>query len=69
MSEPSRVIYIDMTDERKAHWGRVSSEIIDLLKREFPNPMEAHGLLNVVLKGLQDTYGIEDSYTMKEKIQ
>jgi hypothetical protein len=69
MSEPSKVLYIDMTPERKAQWGRVTSEIIDLLKREFPSPIEAHAVLKIVLESMQQTYDIQDSFLMKERIQ
>jgi hypothetical protein len=68
MSE-SQVMYIEMSDERKAQWKRVSTEIIDLLKREFQTPVEGAALLKFILESFQNVYGIQDSFTMKERIQ
>ena len=67
--EATKVLYIEMTDERKKHWSDVCDELQKLLKREFNSPVEAHAVLKLLLEGMEQTYDIKDSYLMKERMQ
>lgn len=52
---------IDMTDEKKERFLRISHKVIDICKAEL-NPIETAAVLTLCLDVLKKTYGIERSY-------
>lgn len=66
MGKP-RVEIIDMNEERKRKWKEASDELIDMLKLKYGfSPMEAAGLLKLILDSLRSTYGIEDTIMLQD---
>jgi len=49
---------LEMTDERREKFSRVSNQLVSLLKANTEGPLEAYMLLQLVQHGFEETYGI-----------
>lgn len=49
---------IELTPEMKAHFSRISNQIVDLLKANTKTPMEAYMVLHFIMASLEEIYGI-----------
>jgi hypothetical protein len=56
-SDTKAVTYL-MTPERREKFHRVSSAIVDLLRKETESPMESYMVLVFVTQGFEDLYNI-----------
>ena len=65
MSTPKAIMF-DMDGARRAKFGRVSSMIVDLLKKEMESPVEAYALLQFVKEGFEEFYGIKGSVVYRK---
>lgn len=54
----SRARTVQMTDELREKFSRVAGEVVDLLKARTEGPMEAYMILQFVMHGFEDSYGI-----------
>ena len=57
----SNAVVFDMDDARKKKFKTVSSKVVDLLRAEFTDPIEAYMLMKFVRDGLEQTYDIKGS--------
>lgn len=60
----TKVLAIEMTDERWERFCRVFDQIIDLLRANTEGPAEAYMLLNVIRNGFEEYYGIRGGMAM-----
>ena len=56
----TKALMFDMDDARRDKFKRVSTKVIDLLRREMENPAEGYLLLQFVRESMEECYGIED---------
>lgn len=74
MADPKKVLHtsrgpavaMDMTDERKERFSRVTGMIIDLCRSELPDPIEAYAVLKLCMEALGSSYDIRDSFMLKD---
>lgn len=60
----TRTITTEMTPELKAKFSRIAGAVVDLLRRNTQNPAEAYMVLQFVMHGFEDTYGIRGGIIM-----
>jgi hypothetical protein len=63
----TRSVQMEMTPERKARFSRVGGQVVDLLKANTDGPLEAYMLLQMVMHGFEDAYGIRGGIVMENK--
>ncbi len=55
----------EMTPDLKKKWSRIAGECVDLLKARTEGPLEAFAVLQFIMHGFEDAYGIRGGIIME----
>ncbi|MCU1338814.1 MAG: hypothetical protein JWO19_4395 [Bryobacterales bacterium] len=66
LQEPgTRAVITEMTPERKEKYSRIAGAVVDLLRRNTETPGEAYMVLQFVMHGFEESYGIRGGIIME----